>query len=739
MTGAPIERVGEGALAKLRRRKVVQWGVAFAAAAWTLLQVIEYLTETYAWPPQIRQVATLVLALGLPIVLIIAWYHGDRGEQRVSGAELTIIILLLLLGGGLLWHYERPGKKSAAPPGSVAVPAPAPMKPVATPAIADPRPSIAVLPFENRSDQSKDAFFVDGIHDDILTQLTKVSAMRVIARTSVEQFRDTRLTTREIGEKLGVGKILEGGVQRAGNRVRITVQLIDATTDAHLWAESYDRELTATNIFAIQSEVAAAIAVALKTTLTAGEQARVNAVPTQNLEAWEAYQHGKQRMARRTSAALADSVEYFEKAVGADPRFALAYVGLADALLIQFYNGYAPRAACLARAEAAIGKALALDPNLAEAHTSLAKLFEHREDTELAEVEYRKAIELNPNYATAHHWYALMLAFQGRFSEALQEAEKAEALDPLSAIINNMVAIALDGEGRFEEALAGYRKAIQNDPAMPVLYGNVGALYAYAYGRFDEAVLWDEKASELDPDDANSLAGPGWDYLDLGDDARAELWLKRAIQRGAESVFANDAMAFWHLYRGEQAEALTFARRSFAVDPRRGGALTLLRDADLAAGNWPAARARHAKAFPELLADEPPSVSGLNYRAAVDLAVVLQKTGERARANQLLDRSEQFIRRIPRMGTHGYGITDVEIYALRGQRREALTALRQAEKAGWRSPWRYYRDFDPALASIRDDPEFKAVFADIERDMAGQRARLAARPRNEPLDLVPAR
>jgi tetratricopeptide (TPR) repeat protein len=328
-----------------------------------------------------------------------------------------------------------------------------------------------------------------------------------------------------------------------------------------------------------------------------------------------------------------------------------------------------------------------------------------------------------------------MLAFEGRFGEALQEAEKAEALDPLSAIINNMVAIALEGEGRFEEALAGYRKAIENDPAMPVLYGNIGALQAYAYGRFDKAIPWDEKASELDPDDANFLAGPGWDYLDLGDDARAEQWLKRAIQRGAESVFANDATAFWHLYRGEPDKALAFARQSFAVDPRRSGALELLRDSDLAVGNRPAARALYAKAFPELLAAAPPKINGLNYGTAVDLAVVLQKTGERDRANELLDRSEQFIRTIPRMGTNGYGITDVEIYALRGQRREALTALRQAEKDGWRSSWRYARDFDPALASIRDTPEFKAVFADIERDMVRQLARLAARPKDAPLDL----
>ena len=164
-----------------------------------------------------------------------------------------------------------------------------------------------MLPFENRSDEHNDAFFVDGIHDDILTQLTKIGAIKVIARTSVEQFRDTKLTGKEIGEKLGVTRVLEGGVQRAGDRVHVTVQLIDATTDTHLWAESYDREVTATNIFAIQSEVAAAIAVALKTTLTPAERKSVNAIPTQSLDAWVAYQLGKQRMANRTKGPLVRS------------------------------------------------------------------------------------------------------------------------------------------------------------------------------------------------------------------------------------------------------------------------------------------------------------------------------------------------------------------------------------------------------------------------------------------------
>jgi TolB-like protein/Tfp pilus assembly protein PilF len=737
VTDAPTEREGEGAWAKVRRRKVVQWGLAYAAGAWALLQGLEYITSTFHWPEQFQQLATLALLTGLPIVLIIAWYHGDRGEQRVSGAELTIIVLLLLLAGGFLWHYQRPSEKPAAP-GSATGPGTAESRPVLTPAVADARPSVAVLPFENRSAKQDDAFFVDGIHDDILTQLSKVSALKVISRTSVERFRTTELGLQQIAKQLGVSNILEGGVQRAGERVRITVQLIDTATDAHLWAESYDRELTATNIFAIQSEVAGAIAVALRATLTAGESASVNAVPTQSLEAWEAYQRGKQRMARRTSASLAESVEHFQKAIAADPTFALSYVGLADALLIQVFYEYTPRTASLARAEKVIEKALELDPNLAGAHTSLGKLFEYLDDNERAEVEYRRAIELNPNYATAYHWYALLLANEGRLREALRAAEKAEALDPLSAIINNAVAVTLDRQGRFEEALAGYRKALHNDPGMSVVYVNVAALHSYAFGRLDLAAPFLEKAAELDPSDANAPARVGWLYLDLGDDKRAEQWFARALKHGASGVVANDAAAFWHLYRGEQDKALTFARRSYEIEPRRSSGLALLRDADLASGNWQAARTRYAKAFPELLAVTPPRIDGQNYYVAVDLAVVLQQSGELDRANQLLDSSEAFIRTIPRMGQGGYWMTDVQIFALRGQKREALKALREAEKAGWRSSWRYVSDFDPALTSIRSEAEFTAVFADIERDMRRQCTDLAARPRGAPLDLVPA-
>ena len=207
-----------------------------------------------------------------------------------------------------------------------------------------------------------DAFFVDGIHDDILTQLSRVSALKVISRTSVEQFRETKLPIKSIAEQLGVKSILEGGVQRGGDRVRINVQLIDASTDAHLWAETYDRELTAENIFAIQTELAAAIATALKAALTPAERARVDSIPTRNLDAWEAYQLGKQRMAKRTSAGLAEAEQFFRKAMSLDPDFALAYVGLADTLRLEVdYSGASPESK-LPEAVEFVQKALDIGP-----------------------------------------------------------------------------------------------------------------------------------------------------------------------------------------------------------------------------------------------------------------------------------------------------------------------------------------------------------------------------------------
>ena len=728
MNATPVERAKEAIWPALRRRKVVQWGIAYVATAWALLQGIGFLADAFHWPDVAKQIATFVLIIGLPIVLVLAWYHGDRGEQRATSPEIIILVALLLAGGGsVLWWHQR------APEAPTAATHPAAAKPSV--GVIDPRPSVAVLPFENRSRLEDDAFFVDGIHDDILTQLTKIGALKVIARTSVEQFRDAKLTTKEIGEKLGVTKILEGGVQRAGDRVHVTVQLIDAGTDAHVWAESYDRELSAANIFAIQSEVATAIAGALKTSLTAGEQVRVNAIPTESLEAWQAYQLGRQRMATRTSATLGEAEVHFRKAIALDPRFALAWTGLADTLLQQ--TDYAGRSkdAGLDEAEKFVARALELDPNLAEAWYSAGNIANNRVQAEQAEEMLRRAIALNPNFANAYAALGRPLSQLGRWEEALSLAEHAVVLDPLSAGNNYWLGQARRNVGRFSEALIAYEQAIAIDPALAAAYAHIGGVHAYGRGRFDTAMAWYEKAASLDSGSPGNLASLAQGRWELGDDAAAGRWLDR-VQAIGEGTAASNAVAALVFRGGEDALARKHAQKAAELDPLN---TFLIRDHDLRHSDYATARARYAQAYPQLFAKKVPELKGRVALAAISLALVLQHTGEDERARALLGQSEAYIRTIPRLGPLGYGISDVAIYALRGDSAMAIAKLREAEQAGWRRWWRYHRDFDPNLASIRNQPEFKAVFADIERDMAQQRARLAARPKDAPLELTDAR
>ena len=621
---------------------------------------------------------------------------------------------------------EQSGERAAGPPTAhdetVTEAAPAvTLTPAGTPA-EDPRPSIAVLPFENRSRLEDDAFFVDGMHDDILTQLSKIAALKVISRTSVERFRDTELPIKEIGAQLGVTKIVEGGVQRAGDRVRINVQLIDAETDEHLWAESYDRELTAANIFSIQSEMALAISGALKTTLTPEEKKRAGTAPTDNLEAWEAYQLGKQRMGRRTSETLLQAEEFFRRALAIDPGFALAYVGLADTLMLQTFYGGAPRETTRAEAIQMAEKARALQPELAEAWASLANIAGQEQEFDAADGMFRRAVELNPNYATAHHWLSINLTSQGRPMEATEHARRAVELDPLSAVLNTNLAGILVNDGRFDEADTIFRKVIGIDPSMPWPYAGIASLEAYVRNDFASALEYQQKALELDPGGQVQAIQLAMFYTELEEDAKVERLVSSVVDEWPDHPFGNGVAAFSYLSAGDIAKAERHARETYEADPRSG--LFVVRYFDIQKGDLATAIVRHEQTFPELLAS-PPRVDSANYVDAINLALVLQRSGKDARADALLSAGEKVIADLPRLG-FGYGVADAQIHALRGETNEALAALREAVAAGWRGPfWRYYRDLDPTLESIRDEPGFKAVFADIEHDMARQREQLA--------------
>jgi TolB-like protein/Tfp pilus assembly protein PilF len=717
---------------KLRRRKVVQWGFAYCAAAWGLLQGLEYATATFHWPEPIQQLATLALLIGLPIALVLAWYHGDRGEQHFQRAELALIALLTVAGGIVIWRYE--------PATEVASRVDAASPATASRASTDPRPSIAVLPFENRSRLEDDAYFVDGIHDDILTQLSKVSALRVISRTSVEQFRDTKLSSREIAEKLGVTRVLEGGVQRAGDRVRINVQLIDAGTEAHLWAERYDRELTVANLFEIQSELADAISTALQAALTPAERLRMSARPTGSLEAWEAYQRGRREIEKRTSASLVEAERLFQQAIDHDPEFALAYVGRASSVTLQeaweVTASGRSKEQSLALADELIKRALALSPDLPEAITQAAGMADNSDDHSRSERLFQRAIALDPNYAIAHHSYGRLLVELGRNEEALRQYDLALELDPVSPIILWHSVETLFALDRVGDALARLRKTLEIDPAFPQAYLTVGGIAAVDYGRLDIGIPWAEKAASLDPGSpvwATFVAGM---YLRLGDDDSANRWLQPALQHGDRSARAHAVAAEFYLYRGDHAASEKHARTAESLS----GDVKLLDDANLRRGDYAAARARYAERSPALLATKSPEIDELALALeAKDLACVLQHTGEEERARMLLERSAAYFR-TSRSDLDGYGIHLVAVHALRGDSVKALATLRDSTagnlvRGGFHNfGWRYYRDFDPTLASIRGEPEFKAAFARIEAEMAAQRARLAVRPKDAPLE-----
>jgi tetratricopeptide (TPR) repeat protein len=521
-----------------------------------------------------------------------------------------------------------------------------------------------------------------------------------------------------------VGAILEGGVQRAGEQVRINVQLIDAHTDDHLWSKIYDRQLTATNIFSIQSEIAEAIAEALRATLTPANRERIRNIPTQSMTALEFYFLGKQLIEKRSASSLAKAVEHFNAAISNDPDFALAYVGLADTYRLQAnYAGF-PHDEMDTKGRGAVDRALQLDPLLGEAYTSQANLRRRSADFEGAEAAFKKALELSPNYAPAYQWYAEMLnRVSGRTADALELSRTAVTLDPLSPIIRNDYAEVFERAGRFDDAITQYKKAIEIDPGFAVSHRQLGDLFWASYERLDEAIFSYKRSYAADPDGTGGPFGLVLIYMDLGDKQQADFWFQRFLER-ADSTRPGDLFAWFTLYNRDEVKALEYASKQFAIVPRSRAALTILGNHDLKIGDFDKARARYEQVYPELLKGNIPETDMYDYDVLVNLASVLIKTGEREKAEQLLDRISSSINVYPRLGVYGYGITDVQIYALRDDKEEALAALRQAIDQGWRQFWWYYLEHDPILQPLHNEPLFKAMKEEIKTDMAEQLARV---------------
>jgi tetratricopeptide (TPR) repeat protein len=344
-------------------------------------------------------------------------------------------------------------------------------------------------------------------------------------------------------------------------------------------------------------------------------------------------------------------------------------------------------------------------------------------------------LELNPNYATAYYWYGDLLAELDRTDEALAMHRRAHELDPLSPAVITNVGSDLFFLGRFDEVLPWHEKALEVDPGYATAYLDIGRYYVSVVGHLDEAFVWLAKGRSIDPGDPRFPAVMGMVFLTLGDPGRAEYWIQQSIEMGPDSGLSNVAMQMQYLYR-EDESSLDWARKAISNFPTEWVAFSLLQTHELREGRPAQARALYEQILPELLSAGDPKIDNGNYNAAIGLALVLIRTGEQERANLLLDRSLDYIQTIPRLG-FGYGIADVQIHALRGEKQKALSALREAIDEGWRFLWWPVLKLDPGLESLHDEPEFQAMVAEIEADMAEQLARVREMERNGELEPIP--
>ena len=553
---------------ELKRRNVYKVAVAYAVIAWLIIQVASIVLPTFHAPEWPLQVIIAFVVIGFPAALVCSWafeitpegivreseVEPGKSIRRTTGRKIVALTIVLAVIAAGLFVFQLVRSKSPVTSRESAN---------ATPAegAAISNKSIAVLPFDNLSRDPDNAYFCEGVQDEILTRLAKVADLKVISRTSTQRFKSTPEDLPQIAKQLGVMHILEGSVQKSNEQVRVNVQLINAMTDAHLWADTFDRKLT--DIFTVESEIAKTIADMLQAKLSGSEKSAMSQKPTENPEAHELYLKGRFFWNKRSAADLRKSIDYFEQAIGKDPNYALAYAGQAQAWsLLSAYNAASP-ADSYPQAEAFAKRALALDSNCAEALVGLGSVkARYQFDVTGALQDYERAIQLNPNDATAHHWIGGdCFSATGQHSLEVAELKRALELDPLSLIINSNLGVAYIRAGRPEEAVAQLRKAIEIDDSFYPAHREYG-LALELQGKIPEAIAQYKKAAAL-TDDPIPLGALGRIYGIAGQKDEAQKIFGQLRQLRAQRYTAAYALALVAVGLGDKTEALHWLEESY--------------------------------------------------------------------------------------------------------------------------------------------------------------------------------
>ena len=464
---------------QLKQRNVVRVAIAYGVTAWLLAQIATQIFPFFEIPNWGVRLVILVLVIGFPIALALAWAFEitpegivrteegvpNESSRRRTHYTFTVGITIVTLAAIGLFAFRLSRQKPSAAPTSESA------------AAVSSEKSIAVLPFENASNEPNTEYLSEGISEALINSLSELQQLRVIARPTAFRYKQKDVDPRQVGRELGVAAVLTGKVRQMQDALNVQVDLVDAVTGAEIWGAGYDRKIA--DLLAVKQAIAQEVTAKLKLKLSSEEQRRLVKRDSTNAEAYQFYLRGRYFWNKRTSDGIKQAIEHFQQSIERDPNFALGYVGLADSYTgLTFYNFAAPHEAMPKAKESAI-KALALDDTLAEAHATLAHiLINYDWNWSAAEKEFKRSIELKPDYATAHQWYAIhYLTAMGRLEEAVQEMKKALELEPASLVMNTFMGATLYYAGRYDEAIDQCRRTIQMDPNFAVAHWHLGLAY----------------------------------------------------------------------------------------------------------------------------------------------------------------------------------------------------------------------------------------------------------------------
>ena len=581
--------------------------------------------------------------------------------------------------------------------------------------------SIAVLPFENRSTDPENGYFADGIQEDLLNRLAGIESLHVISRTSANEYRNTTKNVSVIGEELGVATIVQGAVQRSGNKILVSVSLIDVRADKQIWAETYNKDASLQDIFELQTEISSQITSSLGAALTPADEQRLAAVPTENDEAYRLFVVGQVNLSQRRFDTVLKAREQFEQAVKLDPDYARAYSALAETIMVLYTNHQAINSDEARRlAGAALDNALRLDPDNANAYavrgfieTSQWQRTRTGAGNIRAADNFRRALELNENLANAYTWFSLLRQDEGDVDGAIEMLTQALEVDPRSRtpLVNLSDLYALKGENEASTDLL--MRAIEYFPGWELPVRRLSQ-HLQKLGRLDEAIAWAAEDARISDDPlagSNALSI----FRLFGDSAAITAFMAdfptdhpvSPFGVGLEKFVRDDYQGALDTLATIQADVIGIQSRVYPLMVR---AAILLEDYE---------RAREILLLdsPTLFADRANVVNRFNLASAVMLAFIEQRLGNADAANRLLEQALTVSATVPRVGSAGHGIRDVQVLALQGRKSAALNRLEDAVAEGFVSvmPFDFWTaDTDPLIASLRSEPRFLEMREEVQ-------------------------